>query len=95
MIDPDKHCQTIAEAIRHVRTSLGMTQEKLAYRSSLSVRTIRNAELDLYDPRTKTIEKISYGLGVPALLLYVLIATKEERKLCLSWLQGETIEVKS
>ena len=52
--------------IAELREKRGWTQEKLAERSGLSVRTIRNLELGrIQNPRRSSIDLLAHALGVP------------------------------
>jgi tetratricopeptide (TPR) repeat protein/transcriptional regulator with XRE-family HTH domain len=53
-------------ALRALREAAGLSQEALAERSTLSVRTIRNLELGRVRPRPRTLDLIGNGLALSA-----------------------------
>ena len=55
--------QDLPSRIRAARLRLGMTQEELARRARLDVRTIRNVERGIYRPFRTTKEKLDAVLG--------------------------------
>ncbi len=70
-----KHFMTIGEKIKQLRISRGMTQEDLAAKTDLSVRTIQRIENDEVDPRLYTLNLIANALEVD---LEALNEKKEE-----------------
>ena len=61
VLGPDR--QDLPSRIRAARLRLGMTQEELARRARLDVRTIRNVERGIYRPCRTTKEKLDAVLG--------------------------------
>jgi transcriptional regulator with XRE-family HTH domain len=62
--------------LRQQREAAGLTQEELADRSDLSVRTIRNLELDrVRSPHPNSIRQLTRALGLPEARQSELIAT--------------------
>ncbi|WP_341538459.1 helix-turn-helix domain-containing protein [Streptacidiphilus pinicola] len=56
----------LGTALRGLRAAAGLTQEQLAERSGVSVRTIRRLETGaLPDPRLTTLNQLAAALGVP------------------------------
>ena len=60
---------TIGENVKKYRLQKGLTQEKLAYKSNLSVATISKIERGLTNPTSDVIESIARALNVPVLWL--------------------------
>ncbi|NGP77550.1 helix-turn-helix transcriptional regulator [Balneolaceae bacterium YR4-1] len=56
----------ISKEIKEVRIQKGYSQEKLAKKSDLSLRTIQRVENGETEPRGDTINRIAEALGVPA-----------------------------
>lgn len=54
----------IAEKIKQIRTQKGLSQEKLAEKTNLSLRTIQRVENGKSDPRGNTIIRIAEALNV-------------------------------
>ncbi len=55
---------TIGEYIKEQRIRKGLTQEELATKIEVSVRTIQRIEKGEVDPRTFTLQAISEALGI-------------------------------
>ena len=70
----------ISEAVRYARKSAKLSQEKLAQKAGLSVRTIRLLESGKGDPRESTINAICTALSIPPIVFRCLNASKEERE---------------
>lgn len=57
---------TIGVNVRKRRLELSWSQERLAYESRLSVRTVSAIECGSANPTADVIEAIAWALGVPA-----------------------------
>ena len=55
---------SLGERIRQARLALNMTQEELAIKSGISIRTVFAVEMSGMMPRVSTVQKISKALGV-------------------------------
>ncbi|MBN1116011.1 MAG: helix-turn-helix domain-containing protein [Bacteroidales bacterium] len=55
---------TIGELIKERRLQLGMTQEELANKTEISIRTIQRIENDEVDPRAYTLQVIAKALDI-------------------------------
>ena len=55
--------QEIASQLRHVRTELGMTQERLAEKVGTRKSNISRLESGRYNPSLDFLEKVAGGLG--------------------------------
>lgn len=55
---------TIGELIKDLRHKKGMTQEELAEKTDISVRTIQRIENGEVDPRSYTLQKIASALDI-------------------------------
>ncbi|WP_199719792.1 MULTISPECIES: helix-turn-helix domain-containing protein [Anaerotruncus] len=60
---------TIGVNVKKYREQKGLSQEKLAYKSNLSVATISKIERGLTNPTADVIESIARALDVPVLWL--------------------------
>lgn len=69
----------LAEAIKEARLSASLTQETLAHKAGLSVRTIRMIEGGEGDPREGTIDSICNALGIPSIVVRCMAASEEDR----------------
>ncbi|MCA9940031.1 MAG: helix-turn-helix transcriptional regulator [Anaerolineales bacterium] len=58
--------QTAAQNVRAFRQRQGMSQEELAYKAQLSVRTIRAIESGQRQMKIQTVYKLCQALQVPA-----------------------------
>lgn len=65
------------ENLRQLRLSRGLTQERLAERSDLSVDAVRRIEWGTISPSLDTLSKLSHGLDIS---LRTLFSTFEQRK---------------
>ncbi|MCA9070601.1 MAG: helix-turn-helix transcriptional regulator [Planctomycetaceae bacterium] len=72
---------SLHEAILLMRNRAALTQEKLAQRAKVSVRTVRMIESGDSDPREGTIRQICQALGIPTILLRLMTASEEDRLL--------------
>ena len=63
--EPEKWMRYISDRIRLLRTSAGLTQEKLAERSGLTQSHVCRLERGEHSPNGLTLEKLARGLGVP------------------------------
>ena len=68
----------IGEAIKFCRSRRNLTQSELASRSGVSVSYLSMLEKEKRDPSLKTIEKIAFGLGIPASILVLIAADPRE-----------------
>lgn len=64
MISEKQKANRFGEAVRKVRTAIGLTQEELADRSGLDRSYIGGVERGERNPTLTVIEKIAEGLGV-------------------------------
>ncbi|MDE1472319.1 helix-turn-helix domain-containing protein [Eubacterium limosum] len=55
----------VGKTIRQLRENKGLTQEQLADRINVSIRTIQRFERDKHSSNMKTLEKIAIALEVP------------------------------
>ena len=55
---------TLGQLIKDLRTKIGMTQEELAEKTDISVRTIQRIENGEVDPRSYTLQKIASALSI-------------------------------
>jgi uncharacterized Tic20 family protein len=55
---------TLGQLIKDLRTKIGMTQEELAEKTDISVRTIQRIENGDVDPRSYTLQKIASALSI-------------------------------
>lgn len=60
----------LAENVRNLRKSRGLTQEELAERASISTQSIRYVENKLRWPSTETIRALASALQVPETTLF-------------------------
>lgn len=51
--------------IRKLREAQGLTQEGLARKAGLSVKTVVRADVGIGEPSGRTLKKLSRALGVP------------------------------
>lgn len=68
----------IGTLIKELRLKKGITQEELAYRTEISVRTIQRIEKGEVDPRAYTLKAIASALDVDFELLNNMPVTSEE-----------------
>lgn len=61
----------LGETLRALRHDQGLTVERLAARSGVSVRTIMSIEHNGSNPRVDIVRKLAAGLGVPVSDLFV------------------------
>lgn len=59
----------VGKTIRQLRENKGLTQEQLADRINVSIRTIQRFERDKHSSNMKTLEKIAAALDIEPLLL--------------------------
>lgn len=59
----------VGKTIRQLRENKGLTQEQLADRIDVSIRTIQRFERDKHSSNMRTLEKIAVALDVDPLLL--------------------------
>ncbi|WP_075322250.1 helix-turn-helix domain-containing protein [Acidithiobacillus albertensis] len=64
MVGEKQKANRFGEAVRKVRTAIGLTQEELADRSGLDRSYIGGVERGERNPTLTVIEKIAEGLGV-------------------------------
>jgi len=55
----------LANKVKELRTSKGLSQEELAVRSQLSLRTVQRIEGNETEPRGDTLKRLSTALSVP------------------------------
>lgn len=88
------------EHVRNLRQERGLTQERLAERSTLSVDAVRGVERGTFSPTLGTIRKIATGLSVSLKTLFTNIqrrrrdiveeicdylAARTRREIALAW----------
>ena len=64
MVGEKQKANRFGEAVRNVRTAIGLTQEELADRSGLDRSYIGGVERGERNPTLTVIEKIAEGLGI-------------------------------
>ena len=65
----------ISTQIRHARSAAGLTQEELAQKTGIKIKSIQNWEQGLSTPRIKQLNKLATALGVE---VSVLLSDKGE-----------------
>jgi transcriptional regulator with XRE-family HTH domain len=55
---------TFGERLRELREQAGLTQERLAYKSAMSIGSIRNYEQGIREPYWKGVFQLAEALGV-------------------------------
>jgi transcriptional regulator with XRE-family HTH domain len=77
--------ETFAERLKRLRATAGLTQEQLAERANVSVRTIRNAERpNAHVPRDETIQMLAAALALPPDERAALLAAPHCQRPCQS-----------
>lgn len=71
--------QALAKTLKDIRLDQGLSQEKLAEKAGLSMRTVSLIECEKLQPTVVTAESLSKALG---LKLSDVILRAEERVLC-------------
>jgi transcriptional regulator with XRE-family HTH domain len=79
----------VGEVIRRYRQLAGLSQEQLGERADLSVRAVRNLELDkVRRPRRSTLQRIGHALGLDIAATAYLVAVARTPEPALSvWVQ--------
>src|SRR5947209_5083173 len=72
--------RSFATLLTRLRLAAGLTQERLADRSGLSVRAISSLECGERRPRRYTMERLAQALGLPADQRAVLVAAGSGRR---------------
>jgi transcriptional regulator with XRE-family HTH domain len=57
---------TLGNAIRARREAAGFTQEQLASKAGVALRTLQRSEMDKHLPTTQTLQRIARALGTTA-----------------------------
>lgn len=70
---------TLGDAIRQVRSHAGLSQEALASKAGLAVKTLRLVESGSSDPRDGTVDAICTGLDIPPIILRCMTASEDSR----------------
>lgn len=69
-MEEEKIYQLLGKRIKFLREKCGLTQEKLAEKSGLSLDYIGKIEVNINKPGLKSLFKISNALGVPIKSLF-------------------------
>jgi transcriptional regulator with XRE-family HTH domain len=69
----------LSDNIKMIRNKLGLTQDGLAEKSGLALRTIQDIEYKKSNGRAGTINKIAHALGVQVEILYKDPHAKQEK----------------